>query len=352
MELCRIVSMFLIVMSHVVTIPYNNQIPTGTINSVILEILSSGGGIGVSIFILISGYFGIKFSLKKIFKLWSLTFFYSILFLLLYLICENYVEIKPLSIKLCVHYLLPVSTSLYWFISAYFMLFLLSPFINKLIENINTKYLISLTVLLVIFTYFNIPRVFYSFSLTYFISLYLIGYILKRFDIPNKVSNKFITFVLISCFLFYLSFFLIENFTDIGRTLLKANMIIYHNSIITLIIALCIIILFARMKSFYSPLINKISLSVLSVYLIHGNPFILNLFIRNFNLDINSPIILFGYILIATITIFSISVFIDKCRVVLLIPFSTNIEKINTTFINYAEKIFNKITNFVLLKLK
>lgn len=82
LELLRIISMILIVMSHCDDIfgLYSLYRYTLGINKLITDWLHIGGQIGVGCFLLISGYFMVdqKITAKKIIKTAGVTWFYSI----------------------------------------------------------------------------------------------------------------------------------------------------------------------------------------------------------------------------------------------------------------------------------
>ena len=74
MELLRLVAMFMIVVYHTVyyrLYDYRSEAPIFSSLMIILHI-------GVPLFVLISGYFGIKPSFKGFFKLYSILLFYNL----------------------------------------------------------------------------------------------------------------------------------------------------------------------------------------------------------------------------------------------------------------------------------
>ncbi len=68
----------------------------------------------VTIFMLISGYYGIRFNLKKIIRFEMMVLFYSILFILV-----QYCLIGGVGAKEMVSSVFPLLTSKYWFYTAY-----------------------------------------------------------------------------------------------------------------------------------------------------------------------------------------------------------------------------------------
>ena len=88
-ELLRIVAMIIIIFHHFAVhgvFTWNNEL---TIPHFWYNFISSGGKIGINIFILISGYYLIKDNepkhfIKKLIKLWSQIIFYSVIFYLIF----------------------------------------------------------------------------------------------------------------------------------------------------------------------------------------------------------------------------------------------------------------------------
>ena len=90
LELLRVISMILIVMSHGdnwmgLAQMYETKV---CVNKLIADWLNLGGQIGVGCFLLISGYFMVEqqFNLKRIFRLLGEVWFYSIGIFVIYII--------------------------------------------------------------------------------------------------------------------------------------------------------------------------------------------------------------------------------------------------------------------------
>ena len=91
----------------------------------------------VNCFALISGYLmvGKSIKLRNIVKLWFQVLFYSLLITVLFFAFVP----ESRSIKSLVFSVLPVLSKQWWYVSAYFALFFLIPFLNKAIENISQQ---------------------------------------------------------------------------------------------------------------------------------------------------------------------------------------------------------------------
>ena len=98
------------------------------------EILQTGA-IGVDIFVLITGFFGYKSGSnpKKIISLLLEVEFYSILVG----VCMILTGDEELSASYVLHTLFPTTFKQYWFFTAYIVLMLLSPYINKFIAAVS-----------------------------------------------------------------------------------------------------------------------------------------------------------------------------------------------------------------------
>ena len=152
--------------------------------------------IAVNCYVLISGYFLIKskFKWKKVLQLWLETLFYSIFVYVIIVV----LGLKEVDIKGIIKSLFPIVTKQYWFINIYLVMYILSPFLNKLINNMNKKEYQKLLIILIIC--FSIISVFpdaytldssHGYGIIWFICLYLIAGYIRIYDIPKKLKlNK------------------------------------------------------------------------------------------------------------------------------------------------------------------
>ena len=140
-EFLRVIAMYLIVLHHSIIHGAldisSNQLKMHPINASILSILESGGKIGVFLFVLITGYFMInsRITLKKIVKLWLPIFFWSVI---LYLIMGKFAGYS-FTVKDLIKSIFPIVFAQYWFMTAYFFMYLLIPFLNIIVKNIVSK---------------------------------------------------------------------------------------------------------------------------------------------------------------------------------------------------------------------
>lgn len=287
-ELLRIISMLFIVLYHMI---FHGQILTHCTNpniALIFQVIEFIIIIHVNSYILVTGYFQSNKSFKQS-KIWSIvnvTLFYLVVIII---ICSSLGLIHLSKIEM-----LNTIFSEYWFIKVYLLLYILSPFLNKLIEVLSQKdfkkLLIVFFLVFSIIPYLTINRIFENdgYTICNFIFLYFIGAYLKKFKIieekfVNHPFKKKLQFLLVSLFVLFalsnfffykVSFSLSEIHPLINATFgFPVSMsIAYSNPFI--IMQTIVFFLFFGTLNFHSKLINKLSRYTLEVYLIHDSGFI------------------------------------------------------------------------------
>lgn len=147
MEMLRILSMFFIVLMHSSMNFFSA--PHSLVDTTYLLLINSYGNYGVSFFILISGYYGIRTSGMKLWRLWAQCFFYAVLGSVVF----HFINGTPVSMGELPHILLPISSGSHWFITAYFLLAVFAGFLNPYLESISRKdFILFLVVLFTIFS--------------------------------------------------------------------------------------------------------------------------------------------------------------------------------------------------------
>lgn len=131
-ELLRIVAILLIVAMHGVARSIEAPDMTSRLSVVAINSVSN---MGVTLFILISGYFGIRFSPSKLIRLWTMMLVYS----LAILACEIATGHTTLTIGNLYAALTPVTSVRWWFMTCYVVLFCLSPFVNAIVTTLTQR---------------------------------------------------------------------------------------------------------------------------------------------------------------------------------------------------------------------
>lgn len=333
LELLRIFSMILIILYHYLLysgFEFGRDI---TVNKLITQIICFGGKVGVNCFVLISGYFLIdsKFKWKKVFKIIIESFTYSMIILLIAYIFK----FDNLNAKNIIKSIFPTTFSMYWFISVYIVLYVLSPYINKLFDILSKKEVIKLIGILVFISIASITPVFIYVikkvsSILWFITLYLIGAYIKRY--PNKYFNDkriSLCMILISYLLIVLSIVILDFFALLYPVVEGKEMYyVWMNSIFVLVNSVSLFLFFKELDIKCNKCINSIASTMFGVYIMHDNVFMRRFIWRKVVcgfayqdsafLIVNAFIGLLGVLIVGIVIDFIRQIFIEKYQMKLL----------------------------------
>lgn len=320
-ELLRILCVIFIIMHHYSAHGVEGLTEhTLTINKVIEQILTIGGKIGVNCFVLLTGYFMVNstFQYKKLLKLILEVFFYSALSMIIFyslgLSKYNFTVVKES--------LFPLTYDMYWFATAYVVMYILTPFINPFIKRLSQVNHLKLILLLVtlwsiipVFTFGQAPG--YS-NLGWFILLYMIAAYIKLY--PHNYFNKctgnmvvaFLSYMIIILSIIMLNILGVENSTYADHVTYLREM----NMFPTLLCSTSLFLGFKNLKIRNNKVINTISISAFGVYLIHDNyfvgPFLWKEVFKN-TMYLDSPLLLL-HAIITTLIVFCVCTIIDQMR--------------------------------------
>lgn len=251
----RIISMWMVVVLHVMGHGgiLSNLVPFSSKYEV-LWLLETLVYCAVNCYALISGYVGLnsQFKLSNLFYLWLEVFFYSVLITLTFI-----VFIPGTGRTLLLKSLFPVMSDQYWYFTAYFALFFLTPFLNHLISTLSKRKALQLIISLV-FIFSVIPTVchtdvFYTkngYTVVWLATLYFIGAYIKKYGLRWKASSGeyFFAFMLFAS-ISWGGRFLIEGLTNWKMGELHAgNYLTEYSSPTILGSALSLFIIFANVK--------------------------------------------------------------------------------------------------------
>lgn len=266
MEILRLLSMFLVLIVHANTAyqpwPINQQTVLATpLHCFIRFLIESLSIVCVNAFVLLSGWFGINFSLKKLFSFLFQVFFFSVILCLL----PNH-EGKKLLIDL-------LTLKHYWFVRAYIILFILSPALNIFAENAPQKtfrlVLIAFFVMQTLFSFFfNSGWFDDGFSPIPFIGLYLLSRYIRLYKPCFSSFKKEIDLCLylgIAIVIAVLSIILFKLYGTGGRMFNYTNPIVIAASVY-------FVLFFSKIQVNYSPTILWLASSSVGAYLLHMHP--------------------------------------------------------------------------------
>lgn len=271
-ELLRIMCMMFIVGLHVigfgVNVPYSTGSPLGGANYMWCKALGTIFSTAVDTFVLISGYFAIRLKPRKIAKIWMMVLCYSYTVFIIKCLLGG-VHLPD------VKYMLPVTSRVFWFISVYFVLCLLSPLINEFVSRIDRRQhakVVGISVLLVygwatVSYLFNFAQMIpdYGGGIINFVTLYLIGRYIRLY-----VSHHRPVWMLTLMFLAIIaSNVIIESVLSMvlgfGFSSFQNN-----DSVFTVAAAVLLFMIF-RSLHFHSKVVNLLATNCLAVFVFHMN---------------------------------------------------------------------------------
>lgn len=245
----------------------------------------------VNCFVIISGFLGYRDEkyyprLKNLISLFFTVLFYSV-------VITAAVKIfypSSVGIKDIIKAFLPVLTGRYWFFTAYFGMFLLSPMLNMFVHKASEKMLVLTFVSILFFGVYEILTGSFGlsngYSLAWFVCLYTVGASIKKCDVSDKISTKLATLLVVLPLLFTwiikIGLALFAKGLLHSRAYTLGNILINYCSPTILLMAIGIFCLFSKIgvSKGAKSLISFFASSAFSVYLIHDNELVRNLFIR------------------------------------------------------------------------
>lgn len=326
-ELLKIVSMFLIVLGHIIIHGKILNNTSGTIN-VILRIIEAILIIHVNSFILVTGYYQSKkkFNLKKVFKLNNQAWFYRGAITLTTITFNTLLLTNQEIFK----NFLPIDLRFYWFIDLYLILYCLSPFLNILIQKLTKKEFINLLVTLFVIVSL-LPTItlqqffnnFGGYSITNFIFLYFIGaFIREYYEVIEQKIHKvtkiimsknlylwgFALIAVINTLMFYFGNYLYSLggiVSEVGKTI--TNSTYSYDNPMVILGAIAYFMFFSKLQ-IESKIINKLSSLMFGVYLFHDHPYVRNVIYKLFGLQDGHPI--YSYSIFLKIIFVAVSIFL------------------------------------------
>ena len=265
----------------------------------------------VNVFVMISGWFGIKASLKGALKLLFQVWFLALLCFGLFAALGLPVSFR----KDLLPYILFGSG--YWFVVSYLILYVLSPVLNAFVEKASKKEL-----LYVLIAYFTVEFIFgfilntghfdFGFSPLFFIGLYLLARYARLYPGKLFALGKWADFgiYLGISVLSMLGFWLGYKWFGIGFHL---N---HYDSPLAITAALYFLLFFSKLN-FQSKAVNWMASSAFAIYLIHENalisPYYHQLFSR---LHESVPLVVWCPLMIVTVIVLGLGIIlIDKLRI-------------------------------------
>ena len=317
-ELLRIIAMLFILIQHANGIAIGLPNPFECVEAPAISyfrfLIQGFAIVGVDVFVLISGWFGINFNLKRVGEyLFQCLFFSIIITFIIWLISGR----PNLDIKtLAGGFLLGKS---YWFVKSYLLLYILSPVLNNFIDTTNKNeartVLVLFIIIMILFGWSDsMPEFIFGNSCISFMGLYLIARYIKKYSLGICFRPKWeyaccycLSAALLAAGCLFL--YKIEAPDEITRCLFS-----FVNPLVV-IGALSLLLLFSRIK-FSSLIINKVAKSSFAVYLFHCGPIVWTFFLAECSFIYSSynGIGMLFLLLLYLIAVFAVACLIDQFR--------------------------------------
>lgn len=263
-ELLRILCIFGIIYMHSFGPMLGDVKGPGLVTAVLENALFNTG---VSCFVLISGYFGVKFDVSRLLRLDMVVIFYSVLSTAVQFLCGD-----QLSVSDWILTFFPVTGRSYWFISCYFCMVILSPFLNQIPEKLKKEEFrkLLLTCLLI---FSIVPTVFFMAEdimtdagkgLANMILMYLIGRYIRLYLNDQYGRRRLLTAAAGGVFLTFAA----NMSLSVLRGTYTGNFA--RDCSATVILSAVLIFLFFKELSFHSRAVNCIAGHVMAVYVFEG----------------------------------------------------------------------------------
>ena len=321
MEMLRIVAMFLVLLVHAdffsLGAPSTEECVTNPIDASFRVFGEAISIACVDIFVCISGWFGIRPSVRG-----ATNFIFQCLFWLIGLYIVTLIigtsSFTVEGIKGCF-----ALTKLNWFIKAYLLLYIISPVLNAFVETASRK--LFLHVLVGFFVFQTIygwafagatNHIQSGYSTISFVGLYLLSRYVRiykptfsQYVFRYYVLNVFILSICVTVF------YVTPPHLGVSTTLL-GSMWINYISPYCIIFAMSMILLFSKIR-LQSNFVNWVGASSFAVFLIHTNPNTVNHF-KDFILMLYkhySVLPFWSLTILFLVLLFMVAVLIDQLRI-------------------------------------
>ena len=308
-ELLRILSQVFIVLYHICYIWQGREYSSQPF----FQAVSIPLHIGVVVFVLLSGYFTIKFKISGLVKLLGIFFIY----------CLPEVIYSVATAKDSLHAirsLMFFSNSHFWFVKTYLYLFLVSPMINLWLNNASERlrwYMVAVFAFIACYmaTSMGDKSLTTGKNLVNFIYFYLVGnqlYYYRDRWMNIKTSNLVLCYIIFNVVILTLEYLMYGNI--VGKMI---NRLSFPYSSPLILIGAILFFMIIGKQHIQSRFINYVAASSLAIYLIHGSrpylPILHGEVCGYLQTLTNNNMFLFGSYIVYTLIVIAACVCIDKC---------------------------------------
>lgn len=301
-------------------LPDFSEVSTAPLSSFVRLSIQTLANIAVNVFVLISGWWGIKFKWKGVLNILFQCLFYSVVALLVIGFCA------PHSITFSSLVKLGHIGGTYWFVPAYIGLMILSPVLNNFVEHtsqtIQKKLLVALFLFQFVYGWLFLDEAhfIYGYSCFSFVLLYLLARYLNRFGgihlqkTARLYLSIYLLLSLISSIIIFVTLYVNEGVASIVK-----DKILAYNNPLCIVSSVCFLMFFLRVDIGVNRYINWLAKSSFAIYLIHCNMLILPFYQRwmNYLYISYDGVVVLALILSSILFIALCSMLIDKVRIMI-----------------------------------
>ena len=289
-DLLRIIAMMMICMLH--TLGQGgilNSVPPDSLHFHIAWLLEISSFCAVNCYAIISGYvlFDKPFSLPRITHLWLTIVFYTTLITIVMLASKQI----PFDRKLIYNAIFPITRQLYWYLTAYFGMYLFSPFLIASIKTLGKRetkiiFLIAFVFLCILPSILDRDLFILNggYSMLWLCVLFLVGASIKKYNFSISPIKSTVCF-LASIFITYSSKLILPPiFFALWKIDNSGNMFVSYTSP-TIVGAALSLFFLCKQVSIGKTITRFVKLfapASLSVYIIQNHPLIWNCYMSNY----------------------------------------------------------------------
>lgn len=284
---------------------------------------------------LISGYISNskKTNYKRMIKLWIEVFFYS--FIVTFILKAFNVG-KQISAWEALKFALPILSGKFWYMTSYFPLFFVGPYINECISKMSTD--TSKKLLFTLIAVFSCGGMLVDnymgggYSFIWLLTLYIIGSIMKKIRLFETIKTPYLLVVYLIC----------VSITWLLMMITTSTRLVNYISPTMLLSAMVLLVVCSRIKS-NNKIIGIISSTTTGIYLLQNNEIVwesifINRFVFISNMNIVKGLL---FVLLCTSLVFAIGFFVDQIRI--FIFNKVNIEKIANKVSALMDTVYEKM---------
>lgn len=277
MELLRIVAMLLVMMVHAdfraLPVPSCEETHTDMLSSFLRFFTEGASIICVNVFILLSGWYGIRFKVSRLAEFLFQVLFFGVVCCLVYVIFNP----GKVGVVEAIANIFLFKGWAYWFVKAYLGLYILSPVLNAFVKAVSQK---EFCWFLFLFYFFQTLYGWMSNGAMYFMEgysalsfsgLYLLARYVRLY--PNRYTRlqrqyDMIIYGILTLVMSVSAF--VITYLDIPEA---GSLLWKYTSPLVIVSALHFLLFFSKI-SFSNKFVNYVAASSFAIYLIHSNAFL------------------------------------------------------------------------------